>query len=263
MAKNNPADVLSCDWNPVVGCNRYSKGCRNCWFMAEGGIFEQQQRVGNIPEGVNPTEKHVCDNRLSEKYLRSKKGIVGVVQHGDLFCDWNGEGALGATNGSYDEVIMSVLDIVDTVAAKRNDGTKYVLWTKRADRMATILKQRYTDMVPHHYGCAVSVEDQKTADERLPHLTSLFGTKILVIEPMLGPIVIANDHLKKLQWVIVGSETGEGAQLLELDWVRSIRDQAKAANKPFFVKQLGGCHKNPNRELDGVVWSEFPYGYVK
>lgn len=216
-----------------------------------------------MPENMNPNEMYVCSNRMSDKYLSPKKGIVGVVQHGDLFCDWNRTNGMGMTMRSNDDVISTVLDIVDSVAAKRKDGTKYVLWTKRAERMAKVMKDRYPNMVPSYYGCAVSVEDQKTADERLPYLTGLFGTKILVIEPMLGPIVIPNEYLKKLQWIIAGSETGEGAQPLELDWVRSIRDQAKAANKPFFVKQLGSDHNNPMRELDGAVWSEFPYGYVK
>jgi len=27
MAKNNPGDILTCDWNPVIGCERYSAGC--------------------------------------------------------------------------------------------------------------------------------------------------------------------------------------------------------------------------------------------
>jgi len=83
MAKNNPGDVLTCDWNPVIGCRRYSEGCRSCWYL--DGIFPWQQRLGNIPPHVLPTESHVFDKRLNSESLRMKNGIVGIVQHGDLF----------------------------------------------------------------------------------------------------------------------------------------------------------------------------------
>lgn len=262
MAKSNPGDILTCDWNPVIGCYPCSTGCRNCWFMTAGGIFEWQKRLGNIPDDVCANERTVFDERLSPRALRPKKGIVGVVQHGDLFCDWEryNEFSIGASPA---DTVNTVLDIVDQVARKRTDQTKYVLWTKRAERMAMVLKARYPAGVPPYYGCAVSVEDQKTADERLPYLSQLFGTKILAIEPMLGPIVISPEHLKVLQWIIVGSETGPNARPLEMDWVRAVRDQAVGAKKPFFVKQLGNNHKRPDRELDGRTWTEFPHGFAK
>ncbi len=46
---------------------------------------------------------------------------------------------------------------------------------------------------------------------------------------------------------------------MELDWARSIRDQCQAAGVAFFFKQWSGRHpKRLGRELDGVVWNEFP-----
>lgn len=85
MAKKNPGDILTCDWNPVIGCERYSAGCAGCWYL--DGIFPWQQRLGNIPTDVHPNEHYVFENRLTEASLRPKRGIVGVVQHGDLFWD--------------------------------------------------------------------------------------------------------------------------------------------------------------------------------
>jgi hypothetical protein len=43
----------------------------------------------------------------------------------------------------------------------------------------------------------------------------------------------------KLDWVIVGGESGPGARPMHPDWARSLRDQCAAARVPFFFKQWG------------------------
>jgi len=186
-------------------------------------------------------------------YLKAKKGIVGVIQHGDLFWDQ-----------VPDATIMTILDIVEKAAAERRDGTKYVLWTKRAGRMADFLSRRYPSGLPEYLAVSVSVENQAVAEKRLPYLITLKGTRIIMIEPMLGPIDLA--PYLPVEWVVVGSETGtllDNPVPLDLDWVRSIRNLTQKYDIPFFIKQLGNRHDQPVRELDGVEWSEFPPCFVK
>ncbi len=43
----------------------------------------------------------------------------------------------------------------------------------------------------------------------------------------------------RLDWVIVGGETGPGARPMHPDWARSLRDQCQAAGVPFFFKSWG------------------------
>lgn len=43
----------------------------------------------------------------------------------------------------------------------------------------------------------------------------------------------------KVDWVIVGGESGPNARPMHPDWVRSLRDQCAAAGVPFFFKQHG------------------------
>ncbi|MBP7095423.1 MAG: DUF5131 family protein [Spirochaetia bacterium] len=248
MAKKNPGDVLSGDWNPVIGCERCSAGCRACWYL--DGIFPWQQRLGNIPAGVRPDESHAFPKRLSEEALYPKNGIVGVVQHGDLFWDKVSEAT-----------IDQVLSIVDAVAARKRGTPKYLLWTKRARRLAEVLTRRYPAGLPDYLAVAVSVENQATADERLPELARVKGTRVVVLEPLLGPVDLSA-HLP-LEWIILGSETGKRARPLDLEWARAIRDQAKALGIPFFIKQLGTSHKDQLRVLDGRTWDEFPEGFEK
>lgn len=259
MAKKNPGDILSCDWNPVIGCERCSAGCARCWYL--DGIFPWQRRLGNIPAEVGPNEHHLFESRLSAAALKAKRGIVGVVQHGDLFWD-----------KVPDEAIDRVLSVVDAVAgsrraagdggpAGRGAGTKYLLWTKRAERMADILLRRYPEGLPSYLAAAVSVEDQATADLRLPQLSRLRGTRVIALEPLLGPVDLSRHLL--VEWIIVGSETGAGARPLDPRWAASLRDQAVGRGIPFFVKQLGTSHKDSLRLLEGREWNEFPEGFEK
>lgn len=46
-------------------------------------------------------------------------------------------------------------------------------------------------------------------------------------------------HGPRIDWVIVGGESGPHARPMHPDWVRSIRDQCIAAGVPFFFKQWG------------------------
>jgi hypothetical protein len=66
-------------------------------------------------------------------------------------------------------------------------------------------------------------------------------------EPLLGALDLWNyfrsEHsrydLPALDWVIAGGESGPGARLTDVAWLRSLRDQCNAAGVPFFLKQLG------------------------
>lgn len=143
-----------------------------------------------------------------------------------------------------------------------------------------------------HVWLGVSVEDQRRADERIPHLLRTpAAVRWLSCEPLLGhvdiawalshPIEIAAgflarghfspglETLRRLDWVVAGGESGAGARPMQPDWARSLRDQCEATGTAFFFKQWGayewtdgeprrvGKH-NAGRVLDGVVHSEMP-----
>jgi protein gp37 len=126
----------------------------------------------------------------------------------------------------------------------------------------------------------VSVEDQKTADERIPYLlASPAAVRWLSCEPLLGPINLRNvydqyrrfggelDVLRgivkgqchttgRVDWVVVGGESGPNARPMNVGWLRSIVDQCKAASVPVFVKQLGSkpeTFTNHGRVLNAVA----------
>lgn len=130
----------------------------------------------------------------------------------------------------------------------------------------------------------VSVENQHFADERIPLLLQTpAAVRFISAEPLLGPVDLAElpsnyggadrpllrlDALRgghrcgpasfgpetaRLDWVIVGGESGHGARPFAHEWARSIITQCKAAKVAVFLKQLGS-HDYPIyvTDKDGV-----------
>jgi protein gp37 len=98
----------------------------------------------------------------------------------------------------------------------------------------------------------VSVEDQATADERIPVLLDTpAAIRFVSYEPALGPVDFSSyldcgyesggpqGWIAPLDWIIVGGESGPRARPFDVAWARSVIAQARAAGAPVFVKQLG------------------------
>ena len=103
----------------------------------------------------------------------------------------------------------------------------------------------------------VSVESAKHL-KRVDDLRGVPATiRFLSLEPLLARL--GTIDLTRIDWVIVGGESGPGARQMNPEWVREIRDQCLLASVPFFFKQWGGVQKKRNgRDLDGRTWDETP-----
>lgn len=122
----------------------------------------------------------------------------------------------------------------------------------------------------------VSVENQDAADERIPLLLQVPAcVRWLSCEPLLGPIsfrwtpyahqasgqtpgdyldqhgrVNHLEALRKLNWVVVGGESGRAARPMHPEWARAIRSQCEEAEVPFFFKQWGEYVPHAQSGLD-------------
>jgi protein gp37 len=66
-------------------------------------------------------------------------------------------------------------------------------------------------------------------------------------------------NLKKIDWVIVGGESGAHARPMDEAWVLDIRQQCEVAEVAFFFKQWGGSNKKKTgRLLEGRTYDEMP-----
>ena len=83
--------------------------------------------------------------------------------------------------------------------------------------------------------------------------------RFLSLEPLLGPI--KNLPLNKIDWIIVGGESGINARPMNLDWALTIKEMCQENQIKFFFKQFGGRrNKRGGAEalLEGKLWHQYP-----
>lgn len=90
--------------------------------------------------------------------------------------------------------------------------------------------------------------------QRPDHIVDVLraGTWVLRsgLVPVGQPDFINHSDMERLDWVIVGGESGPKSRPCALEWIQSIVRQCTAADKPVFVKQLGGYVVSEDRAAD-------------
>ena len=82
------------------------------------------------------------------------------------------------------------------------------------------------------------------------------AVRFLSCELLIG--FLTKLHLKGIDWVIVGGESGAKPRPMKPEWATSIRDQCDKLDVAFFFKQRGGRNKKAaGRELDGTLHDTF------
>ncbi|MDZ4726179.1 MAG: phage Gp37/Gp68 family protein [Leptospira sp.] len=275
-------------WNPVSGCSKVSAGCKNCY--ADAMFTRFKSKWGEF----NDVKCH--EDKLDEPFKLKKPSKIFVNSMSDLFHEkvpfefidkvmavialnpkhtfqvltkrpermkeyfdsWNQIGGDFNLTEAMDEIEEELL---------RHEISGELKKQFRPERGNEIDDSLIYDSRPpvilKNLWLGVSVEDQKTADERIPvllHIPSYI--RFLSCEPLLGRIKF-DDLLKnwnaydpkmfKIDWVIVGGESGIGAREMHPDWVRSILSECADMSIPFFFKQWGEwISTDQGSELDEI-----------
>lgn len=276
-------------WNPIRGtkglwhCTHVSEGCRNCYaerfnirmggpaYEPEADTFRLDEKVLEQPlRWKEPKKIFVCSmtdlfhEEVPEDFILQVFAVMAIAER-----------------HTFQVLTKRPARMLEFMRVLSEKGPSRLLynsvkgkWWKPGmgqlgpeDSISTKLKLPLDNV---HLG--VSVEDQKTADERIPMLLQTpAAVRWISAEPLLGPMhlkrwlgnvwfcnkcgfttatiaensrwdhacgySLAKDH--GVDWVVVGGESGPGARPLHPDWARSIRDQCQAAGVPFFFKQWG------------------------
>lgn len=221
-------------WNPTTGCTKISTGCKFCY--AE--IMSNRLKAMGIEKYKDAFKVRIHPDQLNIPYTWKSSKIVFVNSMSDLF---------------HKDIPLSFIKRVFKVM---NDNPNHVfqVLTKRAERLFEVHKElKWT----HNIWMGVSVENEKVID-RIDYLRKTKArVKFLSCEPLIGPL--PNLNLKKIDWVIVGGESGHRPRPMDADWVLDIQEQCEEADVAFFFKQWGGRNKKANgRLLNGRTYDEMP-----
>lgn len=258
MGDGTKIEWTDATWNPITGCTLVSEGCRHCYAarLAATRLSSHPSRAGLARLNAKGEAKFTGEVRFNEQWLDQplrwrRPRMIFVCAHGDLF---------------HESVPDEWIDRVFAVMALASQHTFQCL-TKRPERARAYLAAdrcwMWQDPIfggplfdPTFPGSPLplrnvwlgtSVENQAAADERIPHLLEApAAIRFLSAEPLLGPIYLHRtdfvggfDTPYRLDWVIVGGESGHGARPMHPDWARSLRDQCANAGLPFLFKQHG------------------------
>lgn len=253
MGANSDIQWTDHTFNPWTGCTEISPGCDHCYAAA---IAKRNTKVfgqwGNEPR-----------KRTSEGYWRQPlKWDRVAVEHGRrvrVFC-------------------ASMADVFDNQAPHEwrvdlwslihaTPNLDWLLLTKRPQNIAKMLPADWGDGYRNVW-LGTTVENQEQADRRISHLLDApAAVHFLSVEPLLEPVRLEEwtDSSRKIlgvprvDWIIVGGESGPHARTMDERWAQNIRFLCEADDVPFFMKQLSE-HDHPTLYAD---IQQFPPGLRK
>lgn len=284
-------------FNPWIGCEKVSAGCKNCYASVD--TYARVSKSRGLPLWGPSSSRH----KTSEAYW---KGPLRLAKKARELSRMVGFEVRPRVFPSLCDPFEDRIDLLPWRAelfalVEATPELDWLLLTKRPENVLGMVPMHWREKLPANAWLGTSVENQETADKRIPELLKVPAkVRFLSCEPLLGEVdlplhnctivpgqggtvaeqIARTQIMPAIHWVIVGGESGPNARPVHPDWVRSIRDQCVAAGVPFFFKQWGewapspeiglpyhfedGDHafrigkKTAGRLIDGRTWEEQP-----
>lgn len=297
-------------WNPVVGCSRVSAGCQHCYAerVAHRGMQDAHKGLTVLgAKGPRWTgEVRTLPARLGEPLRWRKPRRVFVNSMSDLFHESVPFEFIAAVFGVMALTPQHTYQVLTKRPKRMLEFFEWVARQTYGDLPYNRDPQEYASpqsammgaLVCHpgplpgwdaddgeelgralgavqwplpNVWLGVSVEDQATADARIPLLLECpAAVRWVSYEPALGAIdfthIGGGDELgltydalrgryegndttggSHLDWIVVGGESGPGARPYDVAWARNVITQGRETGVPVFHKQLG------SRPQDSVI----------
>jgi len=240
-------------WNPWEGCTEVSPGCVNCYAAARNHRFGMDNWGKGKPRRRTSAanwKKPLAWNRTEELVKVSSEDFQSNNRPRIFpsLCDWLDDEVSIEWAADFLRLIHDTPSLDWLLLTKRPQN-----WRKRVNDAVSCsllyhgesawefrkwLRDWYEhEIVPENIWLGASVED-RPRKERIQHLRETpAAVRFLSLEPLLEDL--GELDLRGIHWVIVGGESGLGARPCNVEWIRNIVAQCKAAGVPCFVKQLG------------------------
>lgn len=262
MADKSKIEWTNATWNPVTGCDKVSSGCKNCYAELDWKRLSANSKSVYFGRRFNDLAMH--SERLEQPLRWRDPRMIFVNSMSDLF---------------HQDVPREFIARVFAIMAMAKEHTFQILTKRadRLSLLSDEMFEFEVGLIVDEYArergwcvdldewqlpnvwLGVSVENQQAANERIPHLLQTpAAIHWISAEPLLGEVDLSyipspqggyfdarckgSDNLRPtaaIDWVVAGGESGPNARITDPDWHRSLRDQCRAADVPFFFKQHG------------------------
>jgi protein gp37 len=258
MGRNTGIEWCEATFNPWRGCQKVSPGCEHCY--AETLSRRNPKVLGEWGPGGTRVIASESAWREPPRWDRAARA-AGVRRR--VFC-----ASLADVFEDRPELVAPRVRLFHLISETRH--LDWLLLTKRPENVRRFrggdgVPRSWPENMPPNVWLGVSAEDQRRADERIPLLLQTpAAVRFVSAEPLLGPVdlsavrhqlgaesfatvnvLVEKDSLNRghdrprLDWVIVGGESGPGARPMRLEWARSLVTQCREAGVAVFCKQIG------------------------
>ena len=269
-------------FNPWIGRSKVSPGCKNCYAETL-----DQRYYGGTHWGKGAPRKRTSESTWRNPVKWNAIALTNIEAHPDYahvrprifpsLCDWLDDEAPIEWLADFLKLIHDTPNLDWLLLTKRPEN----LWRCRETLIGmkecsadfeTWLMQWSDGFPPSNVWIGVSVEDQKRADERIPQLLQIPAkVRFLSVEPLLSPIEfgavpgglvspIYQNRNSKVDWVIVGGESGPDRRDCGVDAICDVARQCVAAGVPCFVKQDSAFKPGQQGRIPDDIWKlkQFP-----
>lgn len=257
-------------FNPWTGCTKVSRGCDHCY--AEGWA----KRSGQVEWGPRAQRRRTSEANWRQP-LRWNAQAEREGRRARVFCaslaDVFDNEAFEPWRWDLFRLIAATPHLDWLLLTKRIGNARTMLNSAASAVAGEFVGALEWDRAPWpNVWLGVTVTSQAEADRDIPKLLATpAAVRFLSIEPMLGPIDLTRlsedtcaseccgmqylnglsgesicdlsqapfDAGPRIDWVIVGGESGPVARPMHPDWVRSLRNQCTRWRVPFLFKQWG------------------------
>lgn len=297
MTANSNIEWTDASWNPVVGCTKVSTACSNCYAIPDAWRMghNPNPKLSSVYSGL--VEKRPAGNlewtgevktlpdRLNIPLHWKKPRKIFVNSQSDLFHEKVEDDFIYKV---FERILLGHWHIFQILTKRPERMAKLV------PSIMFNLYRNYSgdaNVNLNNLWLGVTTENQEQFDKRISCLMEIkaqfpWWIVFLSCEPLLGEInftksdkhsdfnylagtgvdcrspcqTVPNVYGNKIDWVILGSESGHKARKMEEDWARWIVRQCEITQTPVFYKQkLDEKGKKISLPvLDGRTWVEFP-----
>ena len=255
-------------FNPWEGCQKVAPECDHCYAEAMNIRFK-----GGANWGAKAPRRRTSAQNWNKPSRWNAQADAFFRVHGRrqrVFCASLADVFDNAINPAWRADLWALIQECDRL--------DWLLLTKRPQNITKMLPLDWDGGWPHVW-LGTSAGTQKTADQNIPHLLAVpAAVRFVSAEPLLEAINLTNlmgkatphrisedgsheysvtidqSGYNRLDWVICGGESGPSARPMHPDWARSLRDQCRDADVPFFFKQWGNWAVEIDRDNDDPDW---------